>query len=101
MARYSVIKNFGHFKQIWNIEASSDEEAWINAEKGLFERQIMYGELTDIDSPGYVVNLDEKSKKEKPIPIEVQRKWLREAADKGMYLTPYYWGIAYGVETKI
>lgn len=24
MANYSVIKNFGHFSQIWNVQAESD-----------------------------------------------------------------------------
>lgn len=101
MANYSVTKNFGHFTQIWHIEADSDEEAWNNAENGKLQYQTMYRSLTDLESPGYVKNMDEKKEDEKPIPIDTYRKWLREAAAKGMKLTPYYYTIAYDVEMKI
>lgn len=101
MAKYSVIKNFGHFKQTWQIEAESDEEAWNKAETGTLQYQSMYNEPTDLENPGYVVNIDKKLEEDKPIPMETYRKWLREAAEKGMHLTPYYWGIAYDVEMKI
>ena len=101
MANYSVIKNFGHFTQAWNIEANSEDDAWNNAENGILAYQTMYRDLTDLKSPGYVVNLDEKQKEDTPIPMEIYRKWLREASAKGMVLTPYYYAIAYDLEMKI
>lgn len=101
MANYSVTKNFGHFTQVWNIAADSEEEAWKRAECGTLAHQMMYNELTDLESPGYVVNLDEKKKEEEPIPMDTYRKWLREAAAKGMKLTPYFYAIAYDIEMKI
>ena len=102
MANYIVTKNFGHFSQTWNVQAESDEEAWEKAEiNGKLSYQSISRELLDLESPGYVVNLDKKKEKEPPIPMDTYRKWLREAAAKGMKLTPYYYAIAYDLEMKI
>ena len=102
MANYSVIKNFGHFSQIWNVQAESDEEAWEKAEiNGKLSYQSMSRKLLDLESPGYVKNMDEKKEDDEPIPMDTYRKWLREAAAKGMKLTPYYYAIAYDLEMKI
>ena len=101
MANYSVTKNFGHFKQIWNVKANTEEEAWNLAEQGILQYQTMYRNPTDLESPGYVVNLDKKKEDDEPIPMDTYRKWLREAAAKGMKLTPYYYAIAYDLEMKI
>lgn len=30
---YSVTKNYGHFTQIYHIEAESEEDAWVRAER--------------------------------------------------------------------
>ena len=98
MANYSVTKNFGHFSQIWSVEAESDEDAWIRAEKdGRLQYQTVYGEPTDLESKGYVVNLDEKNKKNSPIPKDKYYEWMREAIEKGMCVRPDQYEKAYGL----
>lgn len=71
IARYSVTKYFGHFRQCWDVEANSDEDAWNRAERdGSLQYQSVYREPTDLESKGYVVNLDEKRKEDPLIPTE-------------------------------
>ena len=85
MAIYSVTKYFGHFRQCWDVEAKSDEDAWNRAERdGSLQYQSVYREPTDLKSKGYVVNLDEKRKEDPPISTEQYYEWMREAIDKGM-----------------
>lgn len=89
IARYSVNKYFGHFWQCWNVEAESEEDAWIRAERdGKLQYQSVYRELKDLESKGYVVNLDEKAKEDTPISTEQYYEWMREAIDKGMIVRP-------------
>ena len=89
IARYSVNKYFGHFWQCWNIEAESEEDAWTRAERdGKLLYQSVYREPKDLESKGYVVNLDEKAKEDPPIPTEQYYEWMREAIDKGMIVRP-------------
>ena len=89
IARYSVTKHFGHFHQCWVLNADSDEDAWIRAERdGSLQYQSVYREPTDLESKGYVVNLDEKAKEDPPIATEQYYEWMREAIDKGMIVRP-------------
>lgn len=89
IARYSVTKYFGHFRQCWDVEAKSDEDAWNRAERdGSLQYQSVYREPTDLESKGYVVNLDEKRKEDHPISTEQYYEWMREAIDKGMIVRP-------------
>ena len=89
IARYSVTKYFGHFRQCWNVEANSDEDAWNRAERdGSLQYQSVYREPTDLESKGYIVNLDEKRKEDPPISTEQYYEWMREAIDKGMIVRP-------------
>ena len=85
IATYSVTKYFGHFRQCWDVEANSDEDDWNRAERdGSLQYQSVYREPTDLESKGYVVNLDEKRKENPPIQTEQYYEWMREAIDKGM-----------------
>lgn len=89
IARYSVNKYFGHFWQCWNVEAESEEDAWVRAERdGKLQYQSVYREPKDLESKGYVVNLDEKAKEDPPISTEQYYEWMREAIDKGMIVRP-------------
>ena len=89
IARYSVTKYFGHFRQCWDVEAKSDEDAWNRAEiDGSLQYQSVYREPTDLESKGYVVNLDEKRKEDPPISTEQYYEWMIEAIDKGMIVRP-------------
>ena len=98
IARYSVTKYFGHFRQCWDVEAKSDEDAWNRAERdGSLQYQSVYREPTDLESKGYVVNLDEKIKEDPPISTEQYYEWMREAIDKGMIVRPYEYEKALGL----
>lgn len=89
MARYSVTKYFGHFRQCWSVNADSEEDAWARAEKdGSLQYQSVYREPIDLESKGYVVNLDEKVKKEPTISTEQYYEWMTEAIEKGMVVRP-------------
>lgn len=98
MAKYAVVKWFGHFEQQWYIDAESEEEAWSKAEKeGTRYYQFVYREPKDLDSKGYVINLDEKKKKESPIEMKQYYEWMREAIEKGMIVTPEEHQMAFGL----
>ena len=63
MKKYSVNKYFGHFWQNYTIEAESKEDAWNRAEKdGNLFFQNVYREPMDLESKGYVVDLEENKK---------------------------------------
>lgn len=90
MARYSVNKYFGHFWQCWNIVAENDRDAWDRAEKdGKLQYQSVYWEPRDLESKGYVVNLDKEAKENPRISREQYSEWLKEAIGKGMVANPY------------
>lgn len=98
MARYSVIKYFGHFSQTWRVDAFSEEEAWHMAERnGKLQYQSFYREPIDIDSKGYVIDLDKKEKEEPPVTEREYYDWLREAISKGMIVTPEEYEKALGL----
>lgn len=98
MAKYSVVKYFGHFQQHWDIEADSAEDAWIRAEKD-GERTLFqcYDDPIDLESRGYVVDLDKKEKERPPISEEQYCEWLREAIGKGMICRPAEYERAFGL----
>lgn len=100
MANYSVTKNFGRFKQCWEVKAESEQEAWNKAETGSLIFQSAYRERCDLDSSGYVVNSDLKKENE-PVTSEEYNEWLREAIDLGMYATPREHELAYGLPFHI
>ena len=98
IARYSVNKYFGHFWQCFNIEAESEEDAWLRAERdGKLQYQSVYRKPKDTESKGYVVNLDEKVKEDPPISEEQYYEWMREAINKGMCVTPSEYEKALGL----
>ena len=98
MARYSVNKYFGHFWQCWNVDAETKEEAWsIAEEKGHLQYMSVYRELKDLETNGYVVNLDEKEDEDPPISKEQYYKWMKEAIAKGMVVSQYDYEIAMGI----
>lgn len=98
MARYSVIKYYGHFRQCWDIEADTDKDAWVRAERdGRLQYQSVYKEPIDLKSNGYVVNLDEETKENQPISTEQYYEWMREAIGKGMIVSPDEYEKAFGL----
>lgn len=89
MANYSVTKNYGHFTQIFYVEAESEADAWNRAEKdGKLQYQLVYREPKDTKSKGHVVDLDKKSREDPPIQDEQYYQWMREAINKGMIVSP-------------
>ena len=98
MVKYAVHKYFGNFGQCWIVEAENEEEAWNMAEeKGHLQYMSVYKELRDLESKGYVVNLDEKDKECQPILRDQYYKWMREAIEKGMVVSQYDYEIAMGL----
>ena len=98
MARYAVIKFFGHFRQTWTLSAESEEDAWNRAEKdGHLEFQAVYRDVLDLDSKGYVVNLNEKQKECSSISTQQYNIWLKEAIEKGMVCKPEEYEQVYGL----
>lgn len=93
-----MIKNYGHFSQIWNVQAESEKDAWDNAERnGRLQYQSVYRELKDTDSKGYVADLDKKREEDSPISTEQYYEWMREAIDKGMIVRPEEYEKALGL----
>lgn len=96
--KYAVHKYYGNFWQCWNIEASSEEDAWNRAEKdGTLNFQNVYSEPQDLESKGYVVDLEEVQKENPPIPKEQYWKWMKEAIEKGMKVNPWEYEKVYGL----
>lgn len=82
-----MTKNFGHFSQIWQVEADSEEEAWEKAEMlGTLLYQTVYIEPFRKEDKGFVVDLDRKKKETPLISEEQYDEWLREAVRMGMIL---------------
>lgn len=95
---YAVTKYFGHFRQDWRVSASSEMDAWNNAErKGVLQYQQVYKEAFDRDNKGYVMTYKQKIEESKPIDNDQYYKWLKEAADMGMILTPHEYEKCYGL----
>lgn len=99
MAKYSVVKFFGHFRQDWEVYADSDEAAMEAAESnGVLRYQTMYlNPFTD--QKNFVINQDEKDKTDPPITADLEKQWLREAVELGMVVTPreneYIYGLPF------
>lgn len=87
MKHYSVSIQYGHFVQIWHIEAESKEEAWKNAEShGTLAYQTVYDDIYPMRN--YVTCLDDKSESN-TILREQYNEWLKEAIDLGMTVDGY------------
>lgn len=96
--RLIIYKDFGHFWQCFNIEAESEEDAWLRSERdGKLQYQSVYRKPKDIESKGYVVNLDKKVKEDPSISEEQYYEWMREAINKGMCVTPREYEKALGL----
>lgn len=97
MAKYSVVKFFGHFRQDWEVYADSDEEAMTTAEsKGVRRYQTMYA-TPFTDQKNYVINQDKRNIEDPPISKEQTREWMREAVEMGMIVTPREHEFIYGL----
>ena len=89
MARYSVDKYFGHFWQSWDVNANSKEEAWEIAErKGTRVFMSVYAHPIDLNSKGYVKNMDEYEEANPRMTEEQYYAYMREAIEKGMICKP-------------
>ena len=97
MAKYSVVKFFGHFRQDWEVYANSEDEAMNTAESsGILRYQTMYLNPFTNQS-NYAINQDEKDKNNPPITADMEIEWLREAAEMGMVITPQEYERIYGL----
>lgn len=87
MKRYSVSIQFGHFVQIWNVEANSKEEAWEKAEShGSLQYQTIYKDIYPMQN--YVTCLDDNLESN-TISKEQYAEWLEEAIALGMLVDGY------------
>lgn len=78
--RFSVSKQYGHFVQIWEIEAASEEDAMARAEiDGSLKYQTIYREV--LPKQDYVVNLSQSRPR---ISKSEYAEWLEEAVSLGM-----------------
>lgn len=78
--RFSVSKQYGHFVQVWEIEAVSEEDAMARAEiDGSLKYQTIYREV--FPRQDYVVNL---SQFRPQISKSEYAEWLEEAISLGM-----------------
>lgn len=78
--RFSVSKQYGHFVQIWEIEAASEKEAMARAEiDGSLKYQTIYREV--LPRQDYVVNLSQSRPR---ISESEYAEWLEEAVSLGM-----------------
>lgn len=87
MKRYSVSIQYGHFVQIWNVEAESKEDAWNRAEShGTLCYQTAYKDIYPMRN--FVTCLDENIESN-TISTEQYNEWLKEAIDLGMTVDGY------------
>jgi hypothetical protein len=78
--KFNVSKQYGHFVQIWEIEAASEEDAVAMAEiDGSLKYQTIYRDL--LPRRDYVVNLSEGRPS---ISKSEYSEWLEEAISLGM-----------------
>jgi hypothetical protein len=88
MKKYSVSKQYGHFVQIWNVEANSKEEAVEKAEShGSLQYQTVYKDIYPMRN--YVTCIDD-NKDSNVVAKEQYDEWLLEAIDLGMTVDGYY-----------
>jgi hypothetical protein len=92
MSKYGVSKQYGHFVQVWNIDAESKEDAWNRAKTdGKLVYQSVYRNIYPISN--YVTNLSDKSDNDS-ITREEYDEWLEEAKLLGMG-DDYYSGLPF------
>lgn len=88
MKQYSVSIQYGHFVQIWHIEAESKEDALKRAEShGTLAYQTVYKDICPMRN--YVTCIDD-NKENNTISIDQYNEWLKEAIDLGMTVDSYY-----------
>lgn len=88
MKTYGVSKQYGHFTQIWYVEAESKEEAWqIAEEKGHLQYQTVYDDI--YPSRNYVTCIGGDDKNGNTISTEQYNEWLQEAVQLGMKVDGY------------
>ncbi len=87
MKRYAVSKQYGHFTQIWELDAMNEKEAWDNAEKeGKLKYQTVYKEV--FPTSNYVTCLTDNLN-DNTISQEQYDIWLEEAKSLGMVVDEY------------
>jgi hypothetical protein len=87
MKHYAVSIQYGHFVQIWNVEANSKEDAWKRAEShGNLQYQTIYKEIYPMRN--YVTCLDDNAESN-TISKELYDEWLKEAKELGMMVDGY------------
>lgn len=87
MKEYSCSIQYGHFVQIWNVEAESKEDAWNKAEShGTLCYQSIYKDIYPMRN--YVTCLDD-NKEDNTISSEQYNEWLKEAVELGMTVDDY------------
>jgi hypothetical protein len=87
MNSYGVSKQFGHFVQIWNVQAESKEEAWEIAETdGILMYQTVYNDI--YPDRNFVTDLNDGTNGT-TIPPKLYNEWLEEAIALGMKTDEY------------
>ena len=88
MKKYSVSIQYGHFVQIWKVEAESKKDAWSRAEShGILCYQTVYKDIYPMRN--YVTCLDD-NKESNTISQDQYNEWLKEALELGMTVDGYY-----------
>lgn len=88
MKKYSVSKQYGHFVQIWDVEAESKEDAWNKAEShGMLKYQTIYRDI--YPARNYVASLDDNIESN-TVSKKQYDEWLKEAIELGMVVDGYY-----------
>lgn len=87
MKKFAVSMQFGHFVQVWEVEAESKEDAWNRARShGKLQYQTMYQDI--YPARDYVTCLDD-DKESNTISKELYEEWLKEAFELGMTVDGY------------
>ena len=87
MKQYAVSIQYGHFVQIWHVEAESKEDAWNKAEShGSLQYQTIYKDI--YPARNYVTCLY-ANKESNTISQELYDEWLKEAVELGMTVDGY------------
>jgi hypothetical protein len=87
MDKYAVSKQYGHFVQVWEVDAENENEAWNKAEShGKLKYQTVYSNIYPVSN--YVTCLS-NPKNNNTIDKEQYDIWLKEAIDLGMDVDDY------------
>lgn len=87
MKEYSCSIQYGHFVQIWHVDAESKEDAWEKAEShGTLCYQTVYKDIYPMRN--YVTCID-NNKDSSTVSHKQYNEWLKEAIDLGMTVDGY------------